>query len=94
MVFKMFFSLSYTKEDMRRRGKIGWRTTTKGRQIKADMLTPKPDINQLPGNRKKDRKKKRQRGGGGHQSVVKILGDAVEVCGFLHVHVSERRGAC
>lgn len=58
MVFKMFFSLSYTKEGMRRRGKIGWRTTTKGRQIKADMLTPKPDINQLPGNRKKDRKKR------------------------------------
>lgn len=32
--------------------------TTKGRKIKADMLTPKPDINQLPGNREKDRKKR------------------------------------
>lgn len=74
----MFFSLSYTKESMRRRGKRGWRTTTKGRQIKADMLTPKPDINQLPGNRKKDRKKRDRGEEGGHQSVVKILGDAVE----------------
>lgn len=72
MVFKMFFSLSYTKEGMRQRGKIGWRTTTKGRQIKADMLTPKPDINQLPGNRKKDRKKRDRGEEGGIKAWLKF----------------------
>lgn len=37
--------------------KDGGKKEQKGRQIKADMLTPKPNINQLSGNREKDRKK-------------------------------------
>lgn len=52
------------------------------------MLTPKPNINQLPGNREKDKKKKRhRREEEGHQSMVDILRDAgaekVCVLGFF-----------
>lgn len=59
-------------------------------QIKADISTPKADINQLPWNTEKERKGDRGRGGG-HQSMIYILWEAwaekVYVHCILHVHV-------
>lgn len=43
----------------------GWRKNKKRSQIKADISTPKADINQLPGNTEKDREKETGRKGVG-----------------------------
>lgn len=75
--------------------KRGWRETGKREpHIKADVLTPKPNINQLPGNRGKDIKKKKETGCGGRrglQSVVKIPSDAGEEKVRVRVFACERR---
>lgn len=69
----MFFHSSYYSEAKWEAWNKGWRRNKKGSQIKADMLTLRPNINQLPGNREKKRDRGEEEG---HQSMVHILRDA------------------
>lgn len=60
----MFLHFAPKKKKSERWREDGDRLQKGEPHIKADVLTPKPNINQLPGNREKDIKKRRRGAGG------------------------------